>query len=344
VLHIIAMKDEKIFLAHGAGGKQTRVLIESLILKYFNDSLLKSLPDAAVVSIPSDSERICFTTDSFVVKPLFFPGGDIGKLAICGTINDLAVSGAKPAYISCSLIIEEGFSIQYLEKILKSMAKAARKSCVRVVTGDTKVVEKGKCDGIFITTSGIGIKRYQVPSGLQDIKPGDAIILSGVPGMHELAVVCSRENLNFDMTLKSDCAAIDGLIDGVLRVSNRIRFMRDPTRGGLAACLNEIASGCNFGLKIYEDKIPMTEQVRSICEILGFDVINLACEGRVVMIVDCEDAERIVSVMRKHPLGTRAEIIGRVSCECSGRVILQTIHGFERFIRMPSGKQLPRIC
>ncbi len=337
------MKDEIILLAHGTGGKQSRSLIEGLILKYFNDPLLRNLPDSATIRLPYRCDQICFTTDSFVVKPLFFPGGDIGKLAVCGTVNDLAVSGAEPLYISCSLVIEEGFRFSELERILKSMAGTARDSSVRIVTGDTKVVEKGKCDGLFITTCGIGRKMYFSP-GLERIEPGDAIILSGVPGMHELAIICARENIKFKSSLKSDCSSVNGLISDVLKESVDIKFMRDPTRGGLAAVLNEIASGCGAGLRIYESEIPMTNSVRSLCEILGFDIMNLACEGRVVMISGSRDAERIITILRKHPLGRTANVIGNVIEEFRGRVVMQTINGSERFVTMPSGMQLPRIC
>ncbi|MCX7705610.1 MAG: hydrogenase expression/formation protein HypE [bacterium] len=344
MLPIITMKDEMILLAHGAGGKHSRLLIEQLILKYFNDPALKLLPDAATIECGSVFHKFFFTTDSFVVNPLFFPGGDIGKLAICGTVNDLAVSGADPLYLSCSLIIEEGFKLSCLSRILKSMAEEARRCNIRIVTGDTKVVERGKCDGLFINTSGIGIKRYSVSLGLERVRPGDAIILSGVPGMHELAIVCARENIKFRSPLKSDCAAINGLISEVLKEPFDIKFMRDPTRGGMASVLNEIASGCNYGLKIYEREIPLTKNVKSLCEILGFDPINLACEGRVVMVVDFKDAQKIISIMRNHPLGRNAGIIGRIVDEFHGKVIMETIDGSERFIRMPSGKQLPRIC
>ncbi|MGC8804507.1 MAG: hydrogenase expression/formation protein HypE, partial [Candidatus Ratteibacteria bacterium] len=284
------MKDDKIILAHGAGGKQTRALIEEIILKYFSDPSLKYLPDSAVIGIPELRNEVCFTTDSYVVSPVFFPGGDIGKLAVCGTINDLAVCGAKPLFISCALIIEEGFSINDVERILKSMSDTARKVGVRIVTGDTKVVDRGKCDGIFINTSGVGIKKHRVCPGLNSIRAGDAIILSGIPGLHELSIMCAREDFHFSVSLKSDCAPIYNLVESMLKISIGIRFMRDPTRGGLASVLNEIVTGNHFGIRIYEDKIPLTENVRSLCEILGFDILNLASEGRVVVVVDRNDA------------------------------------------------------
>ncbi|MCM8828980.1 MAG: hydrogenase expression/formation protein HypE [Candidatus Omnitrophica bacterium] len=336
------MKDERILLAHGAGGKQSRDLIEGLILKYFDDPVLKNLSDSASIKVPSG--EICFTTDSFVVNPVFFPGGNIGKLAVCGSVNDLAVSGAKPVYLSCSFIIEEGFKLSDLERILTSMAIEAKKAGVRIVTGDTKVVEKSKTDGIFITTSGIGIRFSSSPAGIEKIEPGDSIILSGAPGMHELAIVCARENLKFRSSLKSDCAAIGHLVFDMLSASKKIKFMRDPTRGGLAAVLNEIALGRNFGLKIYENRIPQTEAAKSLCEILGFDILNLACEGRVVAIVSSQDADRVVSVMRKHPFGREAAVIGEVASEFRGKVVMETINGYQRFILMPTGMQLPRIC
>ncbi|HOJ31476.1 MAG TPA: hydrogenase expression/formation protein HypE [bacterium] len=342
--HTTPMKDDKIFLSHGAGGKQSRTLVEKIILKYFNDPLLVALPDSATFDILDSRKTFCFTTDSYVVNPVFFPGGDIGKLAVCGTVNDLAVCGAKPLFISCAMIIEEGFSINDFERILRSMATTARKVGVRIVTGDTKVVDRGKCDGIFITTSGIGIKKNNVCSGLSSIRPGDAIILSGVPGLHELSIICAREHFNFTVSLKSDCAPIYFLVEKMLGSSARIKFMRDPTRGGVASVLNEIVAGNNFGIRIYEEKIPLTEQVRSLCDIFGFEILHLASEGRVVMVVDKNDAQKLLDVMKKHPLGKRAEIIGNVIREFPGRVILKTKFGSERFVEMPSGKQLPRIC
>jgi len=342
VLLIMPMKNETILISHGAGGKQTRKLIEQTILKYFSDKILLPLPDAATVNIKG--VEICFTTDSYVVNPVFFPGGDIGKLAICGTINDLAVSGAIPLFISCAMIIEEGFGFLMFEKILKSMSKIAKKTGVRIVTGDTKVVDRGKGDGIFITTTGIGLKFKNVQLGKQFIKKGDAVIIGGVPGMHELSIICARENIKFKTGLKSDCAPLHQMIEEIFGVSKKIRFMRDPTRGGVSAVLNEIVSGSDFGIEIYEDKIPLTKQVRSICEILGFDILNLASEGNVVIIADSKDANSIVRTMRKNPVGKNASVIGFVTDEFCGKVILKTKFGSSRFIEMPAAGQLPRIC
>ncbi len=345
VLPVIPMKDEKILLAHGAGGRQSRSLIEELILAYFNDESLASLPDSATLDLPERDYKICFTTDSFVVSPIFFPGGDIGKLAICGTMNDLSVSGAKPLFISISFIIEEGFPVSDFKRILKSMSKEAKRAKVRIVTGDTKVVEKGKCDGIFVNTSGIGIKDSKILLGVERIMPGDEIILSGVPGMHELSIVCARGNIKFEKAIKSDCSSLHELIFGILETyPDKIKFMRDPTRGGLAAVLNEIASTCDFGLKIFERNIPLNEQVRSICEILGFDIMNLACEGRVLVVVDPKFSEKVVSIMRRHPLGKKSSIIGKVTSEFRGTVRIETTGGSERLVKMPYGVQLPRIC
>jgi len=338
------MKDDKILITYGAGGRQTRNLIENVLLKYFKDPALRLLPDSASLSIFKSCADICFTTDAYVVKPIFFPGGDIGKLSICGTINDLAVSGAKPLFISCSLIIEEGFRISDFEKILMSMADTAMLNSVRIVTGDTKVVDSGNGDGIFITTSGIGIKKKGLSMGIDKIKPGDAVIISGVPGMHEISIVNARENLGFKSNLKSDCASVYGLVSKVLSSSNGVKFMRDPTRGGLASVLNEIVSNMRYGIRIYEEKIPVTKGVSSFCEILGFDILNLASEGRVVMIVDSDDCEKVVSIMRKHSHGRMSSIIGYVTDELPGKVVMKTKTGGERFILMPSGRQLPRIC
>jgi len=338
------MKDDKILITHGSGGKQTRYLIENILLKYFKDPALKFLPDAANLGFKKISDNICFTTDSYVVKPIFFPGGDIGKLSICGTINDLAVSGATPFFISCAFIIEEGFKIAHFEKILCSMAETAKRNCVRIVTGDTKVVNNGSGDGIFITTSGIGITKHDVSMDFNRIKPGDAVIISGVPGMHEIAITNARENLNFRSNVKSDCASVYELVSHIFDVSKGIRFMRDPTRGGIAAVLNEIVSNLKYGIRIYEEKIPTTKDVVSFCEILGFDIVNLASEGRVIMVVDGSESEKILSAMRRHPLGKMANIIGYVTGEFPKRVVMKTRLGGERFIEMPAGLQLPRIC
>jgi len=344
VPHIMPMKNDRILLAHGVGGRQTRQLIENILLKYFRDPLLKKLPDSASLNLSRDSKDICFTTDSYIVKPIFFPGGDIGKLSICGTINDLAVSGARPLFISCSFIIEEGFGMAEFERIVKSMADTAERNSVRIVTGDTKVVDSRSGDGIFITTSGIGLKRQSVHMDFSRIRPGDAIIISGVPGMHELAIINARENLNFRSNLKSDCASVYGLVSKILDASKRVRFMRDPTRGGVAAVLNEIVSNLKYGIKIYEEKIPVTDMVSSFCEILGFDILNLASEGRVVVVADRYDCEKVLEVMRQHPSGKKSSVIGYVTDEFSGKVVMRTRFGGERFVEMPAGRQLPRIC
>jgi hydrogenase expression/formation protein HypE len=331
--------NQRISLAHGSGGKLAHDLIKNRFLTEFKNPILSALADSAVIDLAGT--KLAFTTDSHVVRPLFYPGGDIGKLAIYGTVNDLAVVGAKPLYISCSYLIEEGFDGESLDKITRSIGEAARSAGVLVVTGDTKVVEHGKGDGIFINTAGIGVCNYQLP---QAIKIGDKVIINGPIGDHEIAIISARGELGLNLKVESDCAPLADLISHVLTASRRIKFMRDPTRGGLATILNEIVEGRDFGILIEEKAIPIREEIKGACSLLGFDPLYLANEGKVAIIVGYEDASRVIDVMRAHPLGREAQIIGEIVKSPKGRVCLKTEIGGTRIVDMPIGTQLPRIC
>lgn len=331
-------------LGHGSGGKLSHDLIDSLFAKHFDNAYLHQQSDSAVLK--SEGEIIAFTTDSFVVDPIFFPGGDIGKLAIAGTVNDLAVSGAVPRFISAGFIIEEGFSRDDLEKIVISMAKEAKKAGVQIVTGDTKVVDKGKCDKVFINTSGIGFlpeKNKAISSG-KNIQIGDKIIINGSIGDHGMTVMAARNELNISANIQSDCACLNGLIQTVLNTTDEIRFMRDATRGGLGTVLSELVKGKEFGLQVLEDKLVINEKVKGICELLGFDPLYVANEGKVVMVIGQKDAEKVLTTMQKHPLGKDASIIGEITAGHKGTAWLETVIGGKRIIDMLSGQQLPRIC
>ena len=320
-------------------------LIHELFQHHFSNDILDELTDSAVISkLPDGDYDICFTTDSYVVNPLFFPGGDIGKLAVCGTVNDLAVVGAQPLYISCGFIIEEGLDYDTLAKIVESMAEVAKREGIKIVTGDTKVVEKRSADKLFINTSGIGLKPKQLQLGTQYVRPGDKVIINGTIGEHELAILLARGEFEFEARIQTDCTALTGLIRDVLKVTDKVKFMRDPTRGGLATTLNELVSGMEFGILIHETRIPVRDEVRAICEILGYDPLYLANEGKVVIVVAQEAAEPVLQVMREHPLGKDSQIIGEVVDEPKGKVILRTEIGGHRIIDMLTGVQLPRIC
>jgi len=338
------MGEKKVLLSHGSGGKLMHSFIKEMILSKFKNDILSELSDSASFSFLKKNFEVCFTTDSYVVNPIFFPGGDIGKLSICGTINDLSVSGAKPLYISCSFIIEEGFEYETFEKITNSMKKISEEEKVKIVTGDIKVVEKGKVDKIFINTSGIGIKDKSIKIGKKFIKAGDKVIINGSIGEHELAVISARGNFDFQSDIKSDCASLNSLISKILKVSSNVKFMRDPTRGGIATTLNEIVSEMDFGILIKEKEIPIKEEVKAVCEILGIDPLYLANEGKVVIIVNEKDAEKIIKVMKNHPLGKKATVIGEVVKEIKGKVIMETAIGTKRIIDMLVGEQFPRIC
>lgn len=334
--------EDSILLGHGSGGKLSAGLTRDVFLPALYNPVLARLDDQAIVDI--DGQRLAFTTDSFVVKPLFFPGGDIGSLAVYGTANDLAMGGATPLFLSAAFIIEEGFSIAQLRRIVDSMRIAASAAGVQVVTGDTKVVEKGKGDGLFITTTGVG----RVPAGVDlsadHARPGDAVVLSGSIGEHGIAILAQREGLEFETRIESDSASLHTLVAEMLGVSREIRCMRDPTRGGLSSALNEIAQQSQVGIELEEASIPVREEVRGACELLGLDPLYVANEGKLIAIVAANAAEELVRVMRRHPLGCASQLIGTVKKENAGLVTMRTPLGTTRIVDMLSGDQLPRIC
>lgn len=336
------MSERTIRLGHGSGGTLTRQLIEDTLLEYFRSPLLSSLPDSATLTI--HGVRVAFTTDSYVVDPIFFPGGDIGKLAVHGTVNDLAVCGAVPRFISCALILEEGFSEDDLRVILASMQEAAGLAQVEVVTGDTKVVPRGKADGVFINTSGIGIVPPEVDLPGGPMQAGDRVIVSGPLGDHGAAVLSKREGLNLKSTVLSDCAPVIGIAQTILAHAARVSFLRDVTRGGLATILNEAVSGSQVGIMLVEEDIPIRAEVRAICELLGLDPFYLACEGRVAAVVDRASAEEVAGALSVAPGGEGSCIVGTVSDRYQGQVVAETPFGTHRLIQMMSGEQLPRIC
>ncbi|MBN3036129.1 MAG: hydrogenase expression/formation protein HypE [Bacteroidales bacterium] len=336
--------EKYILLGHGSGGLMTRQLIVDIFLRHFGDDTLQKLTDSAVISM--NSHRLAFTTDAFVVKPIFFPGGDIGKLAVAGTVNDLAVSGATPLYLSAAFVIEEGLPVEDLETVVRSMAQEARKAGVRIVCGDTKVVDRGNADKMFITTAGVGTleERFTDIGTGTGIRPGDRIMISGSVGDHGMAVMMARELLGFSSEVKSDCASLNHLIGKCLDRHPGIRFMRDPTRGGLAAVLCELAEMTGFGIEIDEPAIPVHDPVRGLCELLGFDPLYVANEGKVVMVADQTNADRILSTMRSDALGKEASVIGRIVDHHPGQTWMNTGPGGKRIVDMPAGEQLPRIC
>ena len=336
------MPDDKILLAHGSGGKLSHDLIKQIFLPRFLNPILEPLDDSA--KITNRNGLIAFTTDSYVVNPIFFPGGDIGKLAVCGTVNDLSMVGAAPSYLSLSLIIEEGFSIELLKQVVSSIHRVAEQAGVKIVTGDTKVVEHGAADHLFINTAGIGWVRPGVNLSGVNAKPGDRILLSGFLGDHEMAVLSQREGFKFQGELKSDCAPLNDLVAKMLDACPSIRCMRDPTRGGLATTLNEIASMSNVGMVIDEEEIPVRESVKGICELLGLDPLYLANEGKLIAICPPDKTDHLLKVMKDHPLGKDGEVIGRVIEENPKRVILHTLIGGHRILDMLTGAQYPRIC
>jgi len=340
------MKDtttKKILLAHGGGGRLTANLISNNILPKFGNEILAQLADAASLELSSGS--VCFTTDSYTVKPLFFNGGDIGKLAVCGTINDLAVAGAKPAALSFSLIIEEGFELDVLDRILASAANAADQAEVPVVAGDTKVVEAGAADGIFINTAGLGTKLPGANLSFGQIKPGDRIIINGTIGDHGMTIMSQREGIKFESQLQSDCASVAPLTRRILETVAGVRFMRDPTRGGLAATVNEIAYSTGLSIELHESDIPINPTVQAAADMLGFDLLDIANEGKVVIVTAPGIADKVLDICKAHPLGKDASIIGEVT-DSEDRPIVELITkiGGRRIIQMPYGRELPRIC
>lgn len=333
----------KILLAHGSGGRLTHDFIEKVVLKKWGNPVLKRLTDSAVLKFAKGGE-LAFTTDSFVIDPIFLKGADIGKLAVCGTVNDLAVCGARPLYLSCSLIIEEGMEEKELYKILDSMSAEAESARVRIVTGDTKVVEKGSADKIFINTSGIGVVEGGRKLSERAIRPGDKILINGPVADHGIAVLLARRKLGFKSAVKSDCASLNGLILTVLDKCSNVKFMRDPTRGGLATTMNEIASKMPFGIRLFEEKIPLNRATAAACELLGFDPLYMGNEGKVVMILSAGEADRALGIMKRHRFGKKAAVIGEVTEDFKAKVVIATRVGGERIVDMLSGEALPRIC
>lgn len=334
--------DEYISMAYGSGGKKTSELIENILVPTFASSELNKLNDGAYLDI--GSKRLAFSTDSFVIKPLFFPGGDIGKLSVCGTVNDVSVCGGIPKYISLAFIIEEGFPTEDLKKIVGSINKTADACGVKIVTGDTKVVERNHCDGIYINTSGIGLVDDDVDLGVHRISPGDKVIVSGTVGDHGITIMAARENLFEAGSLKSDCAPLNNLTRLVLKYKKGIKIMRDPTRGGLATTLKEFIEKSSIGIKIYKDLIPVKSEVMEACEILGIDPLYAANEGKLVMIVSSDIASDVLNELKGNELGKDAAIIGEVIADARGKLLLDTGIGSVRVIDKLSGSQLPRIC
>ena len=334
-------------LAHGGGGRAMKDLIDDVFVEAFDNAALAPLEDQArfdLAAMAVHGDRLAFTTDAFVVDPLIFPGGDIGKLAVCGTVNDLAVGGAVPLYLSCAVIIEEGVSIDLLRMIARSMARTAKAAGVQIVTGDTKVVHKGACDKLFITTTGIGVIREGVTLGAHMARPGDIVLVNGLLGDHGAAILGARGDMALDTPIESDCAPLHGLVETLLTAAPRLRFMRDATRGGLATVLNEVADASPVAIEIDEVHTPIREEVKGFCEILGLDPLYLANEGKIVAVVAPEESEAALAAMRANPLGAGASAIGRVSEGEAGRVTMQTAFGGRRIVDMLVGEQLPRIC
>ncbi|MDD6785036.1 MAG: hydrogenase expression/formation protein HypE [Eggerthellales bacterium] len=338
--------DEKVMLGHGSGGSMMKRIIDEVFFEaYAGDELLAG-NDAAVLSIPEGS-RLSFSTDSFVVTPHFFPGGDIGRLAVCGTVNDVATSGAKPLYLSCGFILEEGYPIADLKRICASMAEVAKEAGVRIVTGDTKVVNRGHGDGVFINTSGVGVLTPGVNLGGQYCQPGDKVLVSGTLGDHGITIMSQREALSFFADIESDAAPLNHLIANVLEAAPDVRCFRDPTRGGLASTLNELASQANVDITVDEERVPVKDAVRGACEMLGYDVFQVANEGKMVCVVPADQADAALAAMRASTYGQDAAIIGEVSASTEGRgnkVYLRTAFGSTRVLDMLVGEQLPRIC
>ena len=336
-------KNDRILLAHGGGGQLTDDLIHRHILPSLNNETLSELGDSANLNLASNS--LCFTTDSYVVKPLFFNGGDIGKLAVCGTVNDLAVAGSRPVALSLSLIIEDGFEFKLLDRILASIGETARQNNVNIVTGDTKTVEAGAADRIFINTAGIGVKLTVADMGLGKIAIGDKIIINGSIGDHGMTIISQREDIKFQSQMQSDCAPLAGLTCELLENTSGIKFMRDPTRGGLAASLNEISRSSGLSIEIREVDIPIKPVVQAAADMLGFDVLTIANEGKFIAIVSPESVDDCLRICKNHPLGKEAKVIGEVRRSSDVPLVeIITQIGGKRIVQMPYGRELPRIC
>ncbi|GEO39356.1 hydrogenase expression/formation protein HypE [Skermanella aerolata] len=336
------LKNGRIDMSHGSGGKAMAQLVDEVFVKAFANPLLEQRNDQAMFEVATG--RMVVTTDSYVVSPLFFPGGDIGSLAVHGTVNDIAMAGAKPLYLTAGFIIEEGFALKDLDRIVMSMAEAARAAGVAIVTGDTKVVERGKGDGVFINTTGIGVVPPGVSPSGDRARPGDAVLVSGTVGDHGVAVMSTREGLSFETSILSDSAALHGLVAAMVAAVPGIHVMRDPTRGGLATTLNEIARQSGVGMVLSEASIPVREEVAAACELLGLDPLYVANEGKLVAICAPEDAETLLNVMKSHPLGVDAAVIGTVREDSHRFVQLETTFGGKRIADWLAGEQLPRIC
>jgi hydrogenase expression/formation protein HypE len=339
---------ERIVLGHGSGGRMSYDLIRKVFASAFDNPILRQGDDGSVMALTSDdpmqSPRIAISTDSHVVMPLFFPGGDIGRLAVCGTVNDVTMMGANPLYLTAGFILEEGLEFEILNKVVESMKSSAMEANILIVAGDTKVVQKGKADGIYINTTGLGI----IPNGVNisghQAKPGDVVIISGTLGDHGIAVLAARGELDFEAQIESDVAPLNGLVSAMLGVSKKIHVLRDPTRGGLATSLNEISIQSGVGIKIYENAIPIKPAVAAACEMFGFDPLYVANEGKLIAIIDKSVADDILAVMREHPLGREASIIGTITENAGDHVTLKTTFGTTRMVDMLSGEMLPRIC
>ena len=336
------LRDEVVTLAHGSGGKATRALVEEVFVAEFANPLLAPLNDSALLEL--DGLRVAFTTDSYVVKPIFFPGGDIGELAINGTINDLAVTGARPVALSAGFVIEEGFAVADLRRIAASMAGAAAAASVPIATGDTKVVERGNADGLYVTTAGVGVIPPGIDLGYARVRAGDRVLVSGTIGDHGMAVMVARGDLQIEVDLESDTAPVHELVQSLLLLGDAVRWLRDPTRGGLATALNELAQAAGVAVVLDEGSLPLRAEVVGTCEILGIDPLYVACEGRVVAVVAPEACDQALAALRRHPLGADAAIVGEIRPDPEGFVLLDTTFGGNRIVDMLVGDPLPRIC
>ena len=336
------LKEERITLSHGSGGKATQTLIEAVFLEAFANPLLAPLEDGAVLT--ANGGRLAFTTDSYVVSPLFFPGGDIGDLAVNGTVNDLAVSGARPLWLSAGFILEEGFPVADLERIVGSMATAAERAGVQIVTGDTKVVQRGKADGCYVNTAGVGVIERPGELGVATARPGDAVIVSGPIGEHGITIMLARGELDIESEVESDTAPLNELVERLLDAAPGVRGLRDATRGGVATICNEVARAAGVAVVVDEEAVPVRPDVRGACELLGIDPLYVACEGRLVAVVDGDQVDAAMAALRSHPLGEGAAVIGRVKDDPPGLVLLKTSFGGTRIVDLLVGDPLPRIC
>jgi len=334
---------DRIVMGHGSGGKLSHDLISRLFIPAFDNPALRAGDDAGFVE-PNACTQLAISTDSHVVWPLFFPGGDIGRLAVCGTVNDVAMLGARPLYLTAGFILEEGLEVGLLQRVIESMKVAAQEAGVQIVAGDTKVVQKGKADGLYITTTGVGTVLPGTEIGGRMATPGDSVLLSGSIGDHGIAVLAARGELGFETDIQSDVAPLNHLIDDMLEASDRIHVLRDPTRGGLATSLNEIARQAGVCIRINELEIPVRPQVRAACEMLGFDPLYIANEGKLIAIVAPDDAQTVLAAMQNHPLGDQARVIGEILPAPAGRVLMKTTIGATRIVDMLAGEMLPRIC